>query len=113
MKMKHSMFLFSQIMDGTAGTEAEMTVGFIKNALSLLTFFSAVRHNDFKGHLQAERKMFKYCFVFNYLNCTLVFKQQVHLRKLQRSILMLQWILHNALLVNHFQEICFPACIVI
>ena len=113
MKMKHSMFLFSQIMDGTAGTEAEMTVGFIKNALSLLTFFSAVRQNDFKGHLQAERKMFKYCFVFNYLNCTLVFKQQVHLRKLQRSILMLQWILHNALLTNHFQEICFPACIVI
>ena len=80
------MFLFSQIMDGTAGTEAEMTVGFIKNVLSLPTFFSAVRENDFKGHLQAERKMFKYCFVFNYLNCTLVFKQQVHLRKLQRFI---------------------------
>ena len=65
------MFLFSQIMDGTAGTEAEMTVGFIKNVLSLPTFFSAVRENDFKGHLQAERKMFK---------------QQVHLRKLQRFI---------------------------
>ena len=106
------MFLFSQIIDGTTGTEAEMTIGFIKNVLSLLTLVSAVREKNFKGHLQAEHKMFKYCFVFNYLNCTLAFKQQVHLRKLQRSILMLQWILHNVLLVTHFQEICFPARIV-
>ena len=78
------MFLFSQIIDGTTGTEAEMTIGFIKNVLSLLTLVSAVREKNFKGHLQAEHKMFKYCFVFNYLNCTLVFKQQVQLRKLQR-----------------------------
>ena len=56
--MKHSMFLFSQIMDGTAGTEAEMTIGFIKCVLSFLTLVSAVRENNFKGHLQAERKMF-------------------------------------------------------
>ena len=32
--MKHSMFLFSQMRDGTVGTEAEMTIGFIKDVSS-------------------------------------------------------------------------------
>ena len=38
------MLLFSQIMDGTTGAEAEITIGFIKNVLSLLdSCFSGMR----------------------------------------------------------------------
>ena len=61
-------------MDGTVGTEAAMTIGLIKNVSSLLTLISAVRENNFEGHLQIECKMFKYCFVFNYLHCARLFK---------------------------------------
>ena len=53
--MKNEAFnvLFSQTIDGTVGTEAKMTLCFIKNVSSLLAFVSAVRENNFERHSQA------------------------------------------------------------
>ena len=53
--MKNEAFnvLFSQTIDGTVGTEAKMTLYFIKNVSSLLAFVSAVRENNFERHSQA------------------------------------------------------------
>ena len=54
--------LFSKIMDGTVGTEAKMTICFIKTVSSLLALVSAVQENNFERHLREEREMVKYCF---------------------------------------------------
>ena len=53
--MKNEAFnvLFSQTIDGTVGTEAKMTLYFIKNVSSPLAFVSAVRENNFERHSQA------------------------------------------------------------
>ena len=61
MKNKTFNVLFSQIMDEIVGTEAEMTMCFIKNVLSLQVLVLAVWKNKFERHLQAEHKMVKYC----------------------------------------------------
>ena len=39
--------LFSKIMDGTVGTEAKLTICFIKTVSSLLILVSAVQENNF------------------------------------------------------------------
>ena len=76
--------LLSKIMDGTVGTEAKMTVCFIKIVSSLLALVSAVRQNNFERHLQQEREMVKYCFAFNHINCAYYGSyQHVYLRELQ------------------------------
>ena len=49
-------------MDGTVGTEAKMTICFIKTVSSLLALVSAVQENNFERHLREEREMVKYCF---------------------------------------------------
>ena len=68
--MKNEAFnvLFSKIMNGKVGTEAKMDIYFIKNVSSLLALVSAVRENNSEQHLQADREMVKYCFVFNHIN---------------------------------------------
>ena len=71
-------------MDGTVGTEAKMTICFIKTVSSLLALVSAVQENNFERHLREEREMFKYCFAFNHLNyARYASQQQVCLRELQ------------------------------
>ena len=76
--------LFSKIMDGTVGTEAKMTICFIKTVSSLLALVSAVQENSFERHLQEEREMVKYCFAFNHINyASYASHQQVCLRELQ------------------------------
>ena len=62
--MKNEAFnvLFAHIMDDTVGTEAKMTICFIKNVSSFLALVPAVRDNNFKRHFGKEREMIKYCF---------------------------------------------------
>ena len=60
MKNKAFNVLFSQIMDEIVGTEAEMTMCFIKNVFLLQALVLAVWKNKFE-HLQAQHKMVKYC----------------------------------------------------
>ena len=68
--MKNEAFsvLFSKMMNDKVGTEAKMDIYFIKNVSSLLALVSAVRENNLEQHLQADREMVKYCFVFNHIN---------------------------------------------
>ena len=61
MKNKTFNVLFSQIMDEIVGTEAEMTMCFIKNVFLLQALVLAVLKNKFERHLQAQHKMVKYC----------------------------------------------------
>ena len=76
--------LFSNIMDDTVGTEAKMTICFIKTVSSLLALVSAAQDNNFEQHLQEEGEMIKYCFAFNHINCARYLSyQQVYLRELQ------------------------------
>ena len=76
--------LFSKIMDGTVGTEAKMTICFIKTVSSLLALVSAAQENNFEQHLKEEREMVKYCFAFNRINYVpYVSYQQVYLRELE------------------------------
>ena len=71
-------------MDGTVGTEAKMTICFIKTVSSLLALVSAVQENNFERHLREEREMVKYCFAFNHINyARYVSHQQVCLRELE------------------------------
>ena len=51
MKNEASNVLFSQIMDDTVGTEANMTIYFIKYVSSLLALVSAARENNLERHL--------------------------------------------------------------
>ena len=70
-------------MDGSVGTEAKMTICFIKTFSSLLALVSAVQENNFERHLQEEREMVKY-FAFNHINYACYMShQQVYLRELQ------------------------------
>ena len=55
-------------MNDKVGTEAKMDIYFIKNVSSLLALVSAVRENNLEQHLQADREMVKYCFVFNHIH---------------------------------------------
>ena len=68
--MKNEAFnvLFSKIMNDKVGTEAKMDIYFIKNVSSLLALVSVVRENNLEQHLQTDREMVKYCFVFNHIN---------------------------------------------
>ena len=76
--------LFSNIMDDTVGTEAKMTICFIKTVSSLLALVSAVQENNFERHLWEEREMVKYCFAFNHINyARYVSHQQVCLREIE------------------------------
>ena len=76
--------LFSNIMDDTVGTEAKMTICFIKTVSSLLALVSAAQDNNSERHLQEESEMIKYCFAFNHINYTRYLSyQQVYLRELQ------------------------------
>ena len=76
--------LFSNIMDDTVGTEAKMTICFIKTVSSLLALVSAAQENNFEQHLKEEREMVKYCFPFNRINYVrYVSYQQVYLRELE------------------------------
>ena len=76
--------LFSNIMDDTVGTEAKMTICFIKTVSSLLALVSAVQENNFERYLQEEHGMVKYCFAFDHTNyARYVSYQQVYLRELQ------------------------------
>ena len=76
--------LFSKIIDGTVGTEAKMTIYFIKTVSSLLALVSAVQENNFEQYLQEEHEMVKYCFAFDHTNyACYVSYQQVYLRELQ------------------------------
>ena len=71
-------------MDGSVGTEAKMTICFIKTFSSLLALVSAVQENNFERHLREEREMVKYCFAFNHINyARYASHQQVCLRELQ------------------------------
>ena len=60
--------LFSKIMDDTVGTEAKMTIYFIRTVSSLLALVSAVQEKNFEQHLREERGMVKYSFAFNHIN---------------------------------------------
>ena len=51
MKNEASNVLFSQIMDDTVGTKANMTIYFIKYVSSLLALVSAARENNLERHL--------------------------------------------------------------
>ena len=76
--------LLSKIMDGTVGTEAKMTICFIKTVSLLLALVSAVQENNFEWYLQEEHEMVKYCFAFDHTNyARYVSYQQVYLRELQ------------------------------
>ena len=79
--------LFSKIMDGTVGTEAKMTICFIKTVSLLLALVSAVQENNFEWYLQEKHEMVKYCFAFDHTNyARYVSYQQVYLRELQGII---------------------------
>ena len=70
-------------MDEIVGTEAEKTMCFIKNVLSLQALVLAVWKNKFERHLQAEHKMVKYCLACDHINyACYVLHQQAYLREL-------------------------------
>ena len=84
--MKNEAFnvLFSKIIDDTVGTEAKMTLCFIKAVSSLLALVSVVPENNFEQHFLEEREMVKYYFAFNDRNyARYVSYQQVYLRELR------------------------------
>ena len=85
MKNEALNVLFSQIIDDTVGTEAEMTVCFIKNVLSLQVLLSAVWKIKFERHLQVDRKMVKDCLACDHIYYARYLPyQQDYLRQLQR-----------------------------
>ena len=84
MKTQAFNVLFSQINDDAVGTEAKMTICFIKDVSSFLALVSAVRENNFERHFQAELEMVKYSFAFDHIYARYVPYQQVYLREFQR-----------------------------
>eukprot|EP00794_Sanderia_malayensis_P009432 gene9432-biopygen7559 len=51
-----------------SGTQAKMTVKYLKDISLMLALVSAVREKDFERHLQAERQMLKLVFAFDHIN---------------------------------------------
>ena len=85
MKNEALNVLFSQIIDDTVGTEAEMTVCFIKKVLSLQVLVSAVWKIKSERHWQVDSKMVKDCLACDHIYyARYVPYQQNYLRQLQR-----------------------------